>query len=127
MSTTKVTKVTNSVEAWSAESGMTSRAFNAGLSFPLGKTVSVGAKFGFEREQTSEHTSDSKSTGLAFTVVHEIPTVQINLNESTVLLSPDAESDIKKLRKERNFSDLLSFFDKYGMFISTEGKLANSQ
>lgn len=95
---------------------MTSRSLSGGLAFPIGEKVSLGAKFGYEREQSSRQTSENQDDKFTFTAMHEIPTVQFNLNESTVLLSPDAETDIKKLRKERKFSDLLSFLEKYGMY-----------
>lgn len=79
----------------------------------------MGSKLGFEREQSHQQSSDTVKDTKHFTVLHNIPFAQINLNETTVLLSPDAESDIKKLRKERKFSDLLSFFDKYGRFMAS--------
>ena len=116
VSTTEIAKVQSSVQAWSLQSGMSSRSMGGGLSFPIGKAT-VGAKAGFEREQSGEHVSEEVTDKVHFTVVHTVPTVQINLNETTVLLSPDAESDIKKLRKGRKFSDLLSFLDKYGKVV----------
>ncbi|KAK7415229.1 hypothetical protein QQZ08_012403 [Neonectria magnoliae] len=91
---------------------MSSQSFNAGLSFPIGKAT-VGAKFGFKREQSNKNEQKSKEYGNAITALHLIPTAQINISETTVLLSPDAEADIKRLRQKRRFSDLLSFLMKY--------------
>lgn len=114
LSTTSTTKVTDNHTQWSLESGMDSKSFDLGFSFPIGK-VDVGAKFGFSREKSYSKSSSFKSTEMCFTAVHVVPAVQINLNETTVLLSPYAENDIKKLRKDRNFDDLMLFFDKYGI------------
>ena len=87
---------------------------DAGLSLPIGEKITVRAKSGFEREKSEKHTTETTTDDTHFTALHDLPIMQINLNETTVQLSPDAEADIKKLRKGRNFSDLLSFFKKYG-------------
>jgi hypothetical protein len=121
VSTTKIQKVQTSLEQWSLESGMSKKSFEGGLSFPIGK-ASVGAKFGFERERSHSSKTTSETSETRYTALHTIPAVQINLNETTVLLSPDAEFDIKKLRRERKFTDLLSFFDKYGSFSIVRAK-----
>ncbi|MCJ1428877.1 hypothetical protein MMC29_006788 [Sticta canariensis] len=118
VSTTQIFKVEDSVQTWSLEVGMSSRSLEGGLSFPIGKAT-VGSKLGFERERSHQQSSDTVKDTEHFIVLHNIPFAQINLNETTVLLSPDAESDIKKLRKERKFSDLLAFFDKYGRFMTS--------
>ena len=39
--------------------------------------------------------------------VNCVPKAQINVNETTVRLNPDAEVEINKLRRERRFGDLL--------------------
>jgi hypothetical protein len=111
VSTTQIVKVQTSLQQWSLESGMSKNSFDGGLSFPIGK-VSIGTKFGSERERSNSARKEKSETH--FTALHIIPAAQINLNETTVLLSPDAERDIKKLRKERKFIDLLTFLDKYG-------------
>ncbi|ETS80719.1 hypothetical protein PFICI_08248 [Pestalotiopsis fici W106-1] len=114
LSTTEIIKVEDTVQQWSIQSGMSSKSFTAGISFPIGK-ASVGAKFGFEREQINENEQKKAERCSTLTAVHLIPTAQININETTVLLSPDAEADIKKLRQKRRFSDLFTFLMKYGM------------
>jgi hypothetical protein len=113
-STTEIIKVEDTIQQWSLQSGMSSQSFNAGLSFPIGK-ASVGAKFGFEREQSNRNEQKTTQHGSALTALHLIPTAQINITETTVLLSPDAEADIKKLRQKRKFSDLFTFLMKYGV------------
>ncbi|KAK7409063.1 hypothetical protein QQX98_008767 [Neonectria punicea] len=130
LSTTKIIKIEDTVQQWSLQSGMSSQSFNAGLSFPIGKAT-VGAKFGFEREQSHKNEQKSMEHGSAITALHLIPTAQINISETTVLLSPDAEADIKRLRQKRRFSDLLSFLMKYGtqiyQTITLGGQLYHAQ
>ena len=130
LSTTTVTESRNAVELWSAQSGMTSKTFTAGLSVPLGK-ANIGAKYGYQREKSHEQSSQKRTEELAYTAVHEIPTTQINLNESTIILSSNAEADIKKMRKDRSFAELLSFVEKYGSFvfqnITLGGRLYHTQ
>lgn len=67
-----------------------------GLSFPIGKATIGSKRFGYERDQWHEGSSGGVANTVHFTVLHSLPTVQINLIETTVLLSLDAKSDIKK-------------------------------
>lgn len=107
-------KVEDTLQQWSLQSGMSSKSFEAGLSIPIGK-ASVGTKFGFEREQSNRDERENKVKGSSLTALHLITTAQVNINETTVLLSPDAQTDIKRLRQKRRFSDLYTFLVKYGM------------
>ena len=72
------------------------------------------SEIGYEREHKTSKREENRSDESAYIAVHEISTIQLSLNEFIVQLSPDAEADIKILRKDRSFSDLLSFLDKYG-------------
>ncbi|KAF2762531.1 hypothetical protein EJ05DRAFT_495410 [Pseudovirgaria hyperparasitica] len=114
LSTTNVAKTTSSEEKWSMESGMSTKSFKLGTSFPI-KQVDVGAKFGFSRQKSHEESENHENSEAELVAVHIVPAAQVNINETTVKLSPDAEEDVAKLRKERRFEDLLSFYEKYGM------------
>lgn len=114
VATTQIVKTQNSLNYWSLVSGTSKNSVDAGLSLPFGK-VTVGAKFGFERETSNSRKSSTEESETHLTAMHNIPCVQININETTVALSSSAEYDLKKLRRERRFADLMSFIDKYGM------------
>lgn len=107
----------NSLDSWSTKSGMSKKTLDTGISFPIGKAT-LGAKFGFEREKTHEEKNKFATQQSSFIAVHSIPKAQISLNETTIRLSSDVEAHIKKLRRERKFSDLLRFFEKYGKYTS---------
>jgi hypothetical protein len=125
VSTTQIVKVQTSLQQWSLETGMSKKSLEAGLSFSIGE-VAVGTKFGFERERSSSSKTASEKSETHYTALHTIPAAQINLNETTVRLSPDAESDIKGLRKERKFTDLLAFFNKYGSSCKSSERLSTN-
>lgn len=107
----------NSLDSWSTKSGMSKQTLDAGISFPIGKAT-LGAKFGFERERTHYEKNNFATQQSYFIAVHSIPKAQISLNETTIRLSSDVEAHIRKLRRERKFSDLLRFFEKYGKYTS---------
>ncbi|PCD31421.1 hypothetical protein AU210_011075 [Fusarium oxysporum f. sp. radicis-cucumerinum] len=130
LSSTKIMKVEDTLQQWSLQSGMSSKSFEAGLSIPIGK-ASVGTKFGFEREQSNRDERENKVKGSSLTALHLITTAQVNINETTVLLSPDAQTDIKRLRQKRRFSDLYTFLVKYGtqvyQTVTLGGQLYHAQ
>lgn len=117
VATTQIVKTQDSQNHWSLINGQSKDSLHAGLAVPLGK-VTVGAKFGFQQEISHSESESAESTTTLFTAVHNIPCVQININETTVVLSSSAEYDLKKLRRERKFSDLMNFVDRYGKVSS---------
>lgn len=92
-------------------------SLDAGVAFPIAKAV-VGSTFGFQQEISKSKSDSAESTKTLLTVVHSVPCVQININETTVVLSSGAEYELKKIRRERRFADLMTFIDRYGMLRS---------
>lgn len=83
------------------------------FSFPI-KALTFGIGLSKEESHSETHKDEGSTEESYMVAVHEVPVVQINVNETTVGLSEEAHRDIQHLRTERQFSDLLAFFQKYG-------------
>lgn len=116
---TEIVRTQDSLQVWSTKSGVSKNSLNIGASIPIGKAT-LGAKFGFQREKSKTAKSKTTQNEVHFMAVHSIPKAQININETTVALSSDAEAEIKKLRQQRRFSDLLRFYEKFGKQLTVE-------
>ena len=51
------------------------------------------------------------------TDLSKIPVTEITLNPATIQLSPECVRAIRRLRRDRDFTDLLSFYDAFGALV----------
>lgn len=107
----------STLDTWLLQSSYSKKSFNIGLSGGF-KGVDLGGKFGFDSERTQKSSASIGKKDERLTAVHEIPIIDINLNETTLQLSPDCVKDIVRLRQDRRFADLKKFYEDYGTVIS---------
>ena len=113
---TTISRTLTTLDVWLSKGSFSKESFNIGASAGI-KGVEIGGKFGFETEKSEISSTESAQKNERLTAVHEIPIVDINLDETTLQLSPDCLRDLERLRHHRRYSDLKKFFEEYGMFI----------
>lgn len=117
VASTRISKTMSTLDTWLLQSSYSKKSFDVGLSGGV-KGVDLGGKFGFDSEKSQKSSVSTGKKEERLTAIHVIPIIDINLNETTLQLSPDCVKDIVRLRQDRRFADLKKFYEDYGTITS---------
>lgn len=118
----RIETISTMLQQSSAEQGFSAKSLEIAAELSTTK-LAGGLSYGSASSDKSSKERESGSTHEQMHATYEFPRVRLYLDNESIVLSDDCKAAIEKIRDQRNYHDLVEFYNHYGTLFVTRVKL----